>query len=217
MAPVLSRMQPTMNHSKRGSLTRASVALRQGFVGPTSFLKGRMRRAYLRVFCHSRCSGVAKMLCPASTPSLTFMRLKLSMTTPTKRLRTKKLPTTMKATKNAAQPGLASRRGCMPKPRESTPACRTSIHPSVVAISTRVPVANQMLSKLLGTTSDQSMPSAAHTSSLVRSPLAAEKAWRASAPEVPAMAKTSFRVALLMLGHLIGWKTSDWMEGGAAS
>ena len=82
---------------------------------------------------------------PSSSYSL--IALKLSMTTPTKRLIMNWLPITINARKKAITYTFAFSFGCKPTPRLSMPLYITPIHPSVVVIWKRVFIAAKVLSK----------------------------------------------------------------------
>ena len=134
------------------TLSNASPATKPSAgVDDTASCFGLRRTMTWAILTQSCCASVTRMSPPLSPRIFS----KESQTTPTKRFRNRKLPTSMKMRNTAYQPGFSSRRGMFARPVESTAAYMTSIQPSVVAISKRLSVATKTLSKDWDTTGVQ--------------------------------------------------------------
>lgn len=93
---------------------------------------------------HSFCFSVSRKF----FPRISFSRLNVETTTPTKRLSTRKLPSTTKSMKNRLQYTFSLICGSKSTPTESIPRFITSSQPSVVDIWNKVNIACKTLSKL---------------------------------------------------------------------
>mmetsp|Transcript_16975 Transcript_16975/g.49168 ORF Transcript_16975/g.49168 Transcript_16975/m.49168 type:complete len:276 (+) Transcript_16975:1647-2474(+) len=107
MASALRMMQTAMAASNTGCSTKTKTQRRGPVTGRSTRSGTRSESIMWFISTHSRCSLVSS----AVPVSCSLMRLKLSMTTPTMRLKTKKEPTTIHAMKKSACHGDASRDG----------------------------------------------------------------------------------------------------------